>query len=224
MAGIQSLFIGFIDIILHLDTHLQSLIETYSIWVYVILFLIIFAETGLIILPFLPGDSLLFTAGAFAAIGSLDLALLFLVIAVAAVLGDFVNYTIGYHIGPKVFTKEKSLLFNKNYLVRAEDFYEKHGSKTIIIARFLPIIRTFAPFVAGIGKMKWMKFVFYNILGAILWCFIFILGGYFFGNIQMVRDHFTAVIMGIIVISFIPIAKEVIQSYLRRRKERKIRA
>ena len=215
---LQTFFTTFIDVILHLDTHLQWVIQTYDTWTYAIIFIVIFCETGLIITPFLPGDSLLFAAGAFAALGSLNLAMLFALIFIAAVLGDFVNYSVGNYIGPKIFKKEKSLLFNKDYLMRTEEFYEKHGAKTIIAARFMPIIRTFAPFVAGIGKMNWMKFVAYNIIGAALWCVLFLFAGYFFGNIQLVKENFTLVIMAIIVISFIPVIKEVIASLLKKKE------
>ncbi len=216
---LQTFLMTFIDVILHLDTHLQWVIQTYDTWTYAIIFMVIFCETGLIITPFLPGDSLLFAAGAFAALGSLDLAALFVLIFIAAVLGDFVNYSIGNYIGPKIFKKEKSLFFNKEYLMRTEEFYEKYGAKTIIAARFMPIIRTFAPFVAGIGKMNWLKFVAYNIIGAGLWCILFLLGGYFFGNIQMVKENFTLVIMIIIVISFIPVIKEIVMGFLKKREQ-----
>lgn len=222
MIDIASLFTGFIDIILHLDVHLQWVIETYDVWTYALLFVVIFCETGLIVAPFLPGDSLLFAAGTFAAMGSLNLSLLFLVIFIAAVLGDFVNYQVGKYIGPKVFTKEKSWIFNREYLDRTEKFYEKHGTKTIILARFLPIIRTFAPFVAGVGKMQYLKFVTYNIAGAAAWCILFLLAGYFFGNIPIVRENFTLVIMAIIVISLIPIVKEVVQQFITSSKKQKV--
>ena len=215
---VQTFLTTFIDIILHLDIHLQWVIETYDVWTYAILFVVIFCETGLIVTPFLPGDSLLFAAGAFAALGSLNLSLLFLIIFIAAVLGDFVNYSIGNYVGPKIFKKEKSLLFNKDYLMKTEEFYEKHGPKTIIAARFMPIIRTFAPFVAGIGNMSWLKFVAYNIVGAVLWCVVFLLGGYFFGNIQIVKENFTLVIMIIIVLSFVPVVKELVMSWWKKRK------
>ena len=215
---VQTFLTTFIDIILHLDIHLQWVIETYDVWTYAILFVVIFCETGLIVTPFLPGDSLLFAAGAFAALGSLNLSLLFLIIFIAAVLGDFVNYSIGNYVGPKIFKKEKSLLFNKDYLMKTEEFYEKHGPKTIIAARFMQIIRTFAPFVAGIGNMSWLKFVAYNIVGAVLWCVVFLLGGYFFGNIQIVKENFTLVIMIIIVLSFVPVVKELVMSWWKKRK------
>lgn len=216
LESLQTFFITFLDIILHLDIHLQWVIETYDIWTYAILFIVIFCETGLIITPFLPGDSLLFAAGAFAALGSLNLSLLFIIIFIAAVFGDFVNYSAGNYIGPKIFKKERSLLFNKNYLLRTEEFYEKHGPKTIIAARFMPIIRTFAPFVAGVGKMNWFRFVLYNIAGAALWCIVFLFSGYYFGNIQIVKENFTIVIMLIIVISFIPVIKEIVISLLKK--------
>ncbi len=214
---VQTFLTTFIDVILHLDIHLQWVIETYDVWTYALLFVVIFCETGLIVTPFLPGDSLLFAAGAFAALGSLNLSLLFLIIFVAAVLGDFVNYSVGNYVGPKIFKKEKSLLFNKDYLMKTEAFYEKHGPKTIIAARFMPIIRTFAPFVAGIARMNWLKFVAYNIIGAILWCVVFLLGGYFFGNIQIVKENFTLVIMIIIVLSFVPVVKELVTNWWKNR-------
>lgn len=213
MDWLMTFITTFIDIILHLDVHLQWVIQTYDVWTYAILFVVIFCETGLVVTPFLPGDSLLFAAGTFAAMGSLNLALLMFIIFIAAVLGDFLNYQIGHYLGPKVFTKEDSWLFNKNYLLKTEKFYEKHGAKTIIFARFIPIIRTFAPFVAGIGKMHYLKFVSYNIIGAALWCVLFILGGYFFGNLEIVKENFTLVIMIIIVISFIPAIKEAVQHW-----------
>lgn len=210
MSFLETFIITFVDIILHLDVHLQAIINTYHLWTYAILFIVVFCETGLIFTPFLPGDSLLFTAGAFAAIDSLSLSLIFIIIFLAAVLGDLVNYTVGKHIGPKIFKKEKSLLFNKDYLMHTEQFYEKHGPKTIIAARFIPVIRTFAPFVAGIGKMNILAFAFYNIIGAVLWCALFILGGYFFGNISFVKEHFNWVIIAIIVISFLPVIKGIL--------------
>jgi len=216
--AMQGMIALFLDVIVHLDVHLQWVIETYDIWTYAILFIVIFCETGLIITPLLPGDSLLFAAGTFAALGSLNLAILFFVIFIAAVLGDFVNYYVGSYIGPKIFKKERSLLFNKDYLLKTEQFYEKHGPKTIIAARFLPIIRTFAPFVAGIGKMKWLQFILYNIIGAGLWCAVFLFAGYYFGNIPVVKENFTLVIMGIIVISFLPVIKEIVTRYWKKKE------
>lgn len=200
------------EIVLHLDKYLQLLVNQYSTATYLLLFLIIFLETGIVITPFLPGDSLLFVAGALAATGSFKIAVLFLVIFIAAVIGDTVNYHVGKYFGPKIFRKESSILFHKEYLVRAEKFYEKHGKKTIIIARFIPIIRTFAPFVAGIGRMPYGIFLIYNIVGAFLWCSLFIFGGYLFGNISWIKEHFGLLILGIIFISLMPVAKEIIKS------------
>lgn len=218
MGLVGTFIVTFLDIILHLDVHLKTIIETYHLWTYALLFLIVFCETGLIFTPFLPGDSLLFATGAFAAMGSLNIALVFLVIFIAAVLGDAVNFSVGRHLGPKIFKKEKSLLFNKDYLFHTEKFYEKHGKKTIIAARFIPIIRTFAPFVAGIGKMNPVTFAFYNIIGAILWCTLFILGGFFFGNITFVKEHFNVVILAIVIISFLPAVKEIWQMWRNKKK------
>lgn len=194
----------FVDFFLHLDKHLGVLIQNYGVWTYAILFLIVFCETGLVVTPILPGDSLLFAAGAFAAVGALDPWLLCGLLTAAAILGDAVNYMIGAKIGPRVFYKENVRFLNKEYLKRTHDFYEKHGGKTIIIARFMPIIRTFAPFVAGVGKMTYARFAMYNITGAILWVLSFVLGGYYFGNIPVVKRNFTLVIFAIILISILP--------------------
>ena len=200
MEMINTLF----DIFMHLDRHLGSVIQAYGIWTYLILFLIIFCETGLVVTPILPGDSLLFAAGAFAAIGALDVLWLFGLLTVAAVAGDTLNYWIGHYLGPKVFHKKDVRFLNREYLDRTHRFYEKHGGKTIIIARFMPIIRTFAPFVAGIGKMTYMRFIGYNVSGGILWIASFVFGGYFFGDIPMVKRNFTLVIVAIIVLSVMP--------------------
>ncbi|MEK9150030.1 MAG: DedA family protein [Candidatus Desantisbacteria bacterium] len=197
--------IWFINLFLHLDKHL---ISSFGVWTYVILFLIIFCETGLVVTPILPGDSLLFAAGTFAAIGSLDKWHLAISLAIAAILGDTVNYWIGYIVGPRVFTSSSSKLLNKKHLLRSHEFYEKYGGKTIIIARFMPIIRTFAPFVAGIARMTYIKFLLYNITGGVLWISLFVFGGYYFGNIPLVKRHFTVVIFVIIFISLIPIIIE----------------
>jgi membrane-associated protein len=205
---------GFTEILLHLDTHLDLVIRNYGFWTYGILFLIIFLETGLVVTPFLPGDSLLFAGGTFAALGSLDVMWLMLLLMVAAIGGDTVNYWIGHTSGPKVFTGEKSLFFNKEYLHRTHEFYEKYGGKTIIIARFVPIIRTFAPFVAGIGSMTYGRFITYNIAGGIAWVVVFVLGGYFFGNIPFIRHNFSLVIVAIIFLSMLPGIVE----FLRHRK------
>jgi len=192
-----------IDIFLHLDEKLGVVIQAYGTWTYLILFLIIFAETGLVVTPFLPGDSLIFVAGTFAASGALDLKTLFVVLFVAAILGDTVNYQIGHFFGPKVFSKEMRFL-NRENLERTQHFYERHGGKTIIIARFMPIIRTFAPFVAGVGVMAYWRFLLFNLAGAFLWVTIVLFGGYFFGNLPIVRDNFTMVIFAIIGISIAP--------------------
>ena len=203
-----------VEILLHLDTHLDSVIRNYGFWTYGIFFLIIFLETGLVVTPFLPGDSLLFAAGTFAALGSLDAKWLIILLSLAAIVGDTVNYWIGYRVGPKVFRKENSRFLNKKHLHRTHQFYERYGGKTIIIARFVPIIRTFAPFVAGIGSMTYGRFITYNIVGGIAWVVIFILGGYFFGNIPLVRQNFSLVIVAIIILSILPGIIE----FLRQRK------
>jgi membrane-associated protein len=194
----------FIDLFLHLDTHLQTVIQSYGTWTYVILFLIIFCETGLVVTPILPGDSLLFAAGAFAATGSLDLVWLLILLTVAAVLGDAVNYAIGHFMGPKVFSQPDSRFLKREYLDRTHQFYEKYGGKTIIIARFVPIVRTFAPFVAGVGSMTYAKFASYNVIGGLLWVGVCVLAGYAFGNIPVVQENFTLVILGIIFVSILP--------------------
>jgi membrane-associated protein len=193
-----------IDILLHLDKHLDLVIRNYGFWTYGIFFLIIFLETGLVVTPFLPGDSLLFAAGAFAALGSLDTKWLIMLLSIAAIAGDTLNYWIGYIVGPKVFSKEKSRFLNKDYLYRTHQFYERYGGKTIILARFIPIIRTFAPFVAGIGSMTYGHFIAYNIVGGIAWVAIFVLGGYFFGNIPSIKQNFSLVIAAIIFLSILP--------------------
>jgi membrane-associated protein len=197
-----------IDFVFHLDAHLSDIIQTYGLWTYSILFMVIFCETGLVVTPFLPGDSLLFAAGTFAARGDLKVGLLFLILAAAAVLGDTVNYWLGKIVGPKVFHKEKTRFFKKEYLDRTHTFYEKYGAETIIIARFVPIIRTFAPFVAGIGRMTYGKFLSYNVIGGVGWVAIFTFGGYFFGNIPFVKKNFSIVIIVIIVLSLVPAVVE----------------
>ena len=213
---LQSTITYLIDLFLHLDVHLNELILQYGAVTYIILFLVIFAETGLVVTPFLPGDSLLFAAGTFAAIGSFDVALLFILLCIAAILGDTVNYWIGHYIGPKVFHKETKFI-KKEYLVRTHNFFEKHGGKTIIIARFIPIIRTFAPFVAGVGAMTYSKFILYNITGGTVWVAMFVFGGYYFGNISFVKNNFSIVIIVIILISILPGVIE----YFRHRSSKK---
>ena len=180
-------------------------IQNYGVLTYLILFLIIFAETGFVVTPFLPGDSLLFAAGAFAGIGALDVSLLLVLLSVAAIAGDSVNYSIGKYVGFKIYEQDTIKFIKKEHLLQTHHFYEKHGAITIIIARFIPIIRTFAPFVAGIGEMKYMKFITYNVLGGLLWIFSLVGGGYFFGNLPVVKNNFSLVIFAVVVISVLPV-------------------
>lgn len=198
------MFGNFIDFFINIDTHLHSVIQIYGLWTYVILFLIVFCETGLVATPFLPGDSLLFAAGTFAAGGSLSVGMLFLLLSIAAVAGDTVNYWIGNYVGPKIFKKENVRFLNKKYLDYTHRFYEKYGGKTIIIARFIPIVRTFAPFVAGIGRMTYWRFISYNVFGGIGWVAVCVFAGYGFGNLPPVRKNFPLVVLMIIFISILP--------------------
>jgi membrane-associated protein len=200
-----------IDFIIHIDEHLAVIISDYGTWTYAILFLIVFAETGFVITPFLPGDSLIFAAATFAARDVLNPWVLFLVMASAGIIGDGVNYSIGHYIGPRVFTEDVRFL-RREYLDKAHEFFEKHGGKAIFLARFVPIIRTFVPFVAGAGAMSYGKFVVYNVVGAITWVGLFDILGYFFGNIPAVEEHFSLVVIGIIVVSFIPAVSEFIKA------------
>ncbi len=204
----------FVDLILHLDDYLPQLISQYGHWVYLILFLIVFCETGLVVTPILPGDSLLFVAGTLAAVGALDINLLCILLCIAAILGDTVNYWIGAWVGPKVFHEENSRFFKKEYLDRTHQFYERYGGKTIIIARFVPIVRTFAPFVAGVGRMTYSHFLLYNITGALLWVFSLTWLGYLFGNLPIVKDNYSKVVLGIIILSLMPMLIE----YLRHKR------
>lgn len=199
-----------IDIFLHLDHHLAQVIEQFGAGSYLILFLIIFAETGLVVTPFLPGDSLLFAAGTFAALGSFDLVLLLALLIGAAVIGDTVNYWIGARIGERAFSGRVRFL-RQEHLERTRAFYARHGGKTIVLARFIPIIRTFAPFVAGVGRMHYPRFLAYNLAGAVLWVTLFVLGGFFFGNIPAVRSNFTLVILAIIALSVVPVLVELLK-------------
>jgi membrane-associated protein len=203
------------DLFLHLDLHLQTVIQEYGAWTYVLLFLIIFCETGLVVTPVLPGDSLLFAAGTFAALGALDLPWLLGLLGIAAILGDALNYAVGRFMGPKVFTREDGRFLKKEYLERTHQFYEKYGGKTIIIARFVPIVRTFAPFVAGVGSMTYARFASYNILGGLLWITVCTGAGYLFGNIPIVKQNFTLAILVIILISILPGVLE----FLRQRQQ-----
>lgn len=204
MGIAMDLLLQFVDLFLHLDRHISYVLQTFGVWTYLIVFLIVFCETGLVVTPILPGDSLLFGLGTFAARGDLDVTWLLLSLAVAAIGGDTVNYAIGQYVGPKVFTRKDSRFFKREYLDRTHRFYEKYGGVTIIAARFMPIIRTFAPFVAGIGSMSYLRFLSYNVIGGIAWIFIFVMGGYFFGNLEFVKRNFTLVIIAIIIISVMP--------------------
>jgi len=211
MSLIQTL----IEYILHLDKFLGQIIQQYGTWTYLLLFLVIFMETGFVVTPFLPGDSLIFAAGTFAGMGYLNIAILFIVLCAAAILGDTVNYWIGHYIGPRAFSGNIRFL-KKEYLDRTHAFYEKHGGKTIIIARFIPIIRTFAPFVAGVGAMTYGKFITYNVAGGVLWVALFTFLGYFFGSLPFVRDNFTFVILAIVFISILPAVFEFLRGRTRK--------
>jgi membrane-associated protein len=196
-----------IDFFLHLDVYLDQIIQSFGVWTYLILFAVIFAETGLVVTPFLPGDSLLFAAGTFAALGSLNVVVLWVVMFAAAILGDTVNYWVGNKIGPRVFEQDYRFL-KREYLEQTQEFYRKHGGKTIILARFVPIVRTFAPFVAGVGTMNYTRFLSFNVIGAFMWTALFVFLGYFFGNIPFVKANFELAIVGIIAISVLPMIYE----------------
>ena len=200
-----------IDVVLHLDQHLQALVASHGAWIYLILFLIVFCETGLVVTPFLPGDSLLFVAGTVAAAGGMDIHLLVLLLIIAAVLGDAVNYGVGHYIGPRIFSHSESRWLNPKHLQRAHDFYEKYGGKTIIIARFVPIVRTYAPFVAGAASMTYSRFALYNVSGAVLWVTSLGYAGYFFGNLPVIKNNLTLVIIGIIILSILPGVIEILR-------------
>ena len=195
---------AFIDIVLHLDTYLVVLVQQYGVWIYAILFAIIFSETGFVVTPFLPGDSLLFVAGAVAAVGGMNIVILLALLVVAAASGNMLNYHIGRYIGPRVFKWENSLFFNTSALQKTEAFYEKHGGKTLVISRFLPLFRTFAPFVAGVGKMDYLRFCLFNLIGAGLWVISLLLAGYFFGNLPWVKQNLSFAIVGIVLIPLLP--------------------
>ena len=200
----MDLISGFFDLILHLDQHLTDLAQNYGAWVYAVLFLIVFLETGLVVTPFLPGDSLLFVAGTIAAAGALNIHALVLLLIAAAIAGDSLNYAIGRYLGPRVFRFDDSRFFKRAYVDRTHAFFERHGGKAIIIARFVPIVRTYAPFVAGIGAMRYRRFLMFNVTGAVLWVALLAYSGFFFGNLPLVRNNLTAVILGIIVLSILP--------------------
>ena len=207
---------SFVDVILHLDQHLLVLVQNYGAWIYGILFIILFCETGLVVTPFLPGDSLLFVAGAIAGAGSMNVHLLVVLLLAAAVLGDSMNYAIGHYIGPKVFRFDDSWFFKKAYVERTHRFFERHGGKTIVLARFVPIIRTYAPFVAGIGAMDYRRFLLFNVAGAVLWVASLTYAGYFFGNLPAVKNNLSLVILGIIVLSISPGIVELLRHKLKR--------
>jgi len=202
---------SFLDILLHLDTHLTDLVNQYGVATYAILFLIVFAETGLVITPFLPGDSLLFAAGAIASLGSLNVWLIVVMLIIAAILGDTVNYWIGHFFGRKLVDNPKITLINQEHIDKTEQFYKKYGAKTIILARFVPIVRTFAPFVAGVGSMHYSTFIMYNIIGGVLWVSMFTFLGYFFGNMEFIKENFHYAVFAIIGLSIIPMIYEYIQ-------------
>ncbi len=212
----MSVISAIIDFILHLDSHLGQIISTYGTATYAILFAVIFIETGLVFFPFLPGDSLLFVAGAFAALGSLNIWVLLVLLMAAAIIGDTANYWIGHFLGGKIVAN-KRLPINEKHLARTHEFFTKHGGKTIIIARFIPIVRTFAPFVAGIGKMNYLRFITYNVIGAVSWVSIGLFAGYFFGNIPVIKNNFSFFIIGVVLVSFIPILFPIIRERLKRK-------
>ena len=200
-----------VDFILHIGDHLQELVKNYGNWIYAILFAIVFCETGLVVLPFLPGDSMLFAAGTIAAVGDMNIFVLIGLLIVAAILGDFVNFEIGKHFGQKLFSNPNSKIFKQSYLQKTHDYYERYGGRTIIIARFIPIVRTFAPFVGGMGNMNYAQFARYNIVGAVLWVVSFTTLGYFFGQLPFVKEHFSWIMIAIIVISVVPMIVEIIR-------------
>lgn len=209
----------FFDLFIHLDKHLKQILDTCGSWTYLILFVVIFCETGLVVTPFLPGDSLLFAAGVFAALGSLDPFILFVLLSVAAIAGDTVNYWMGHYIGPKAFSGNIRFL-KKEHLDRTHRFYEKYGGKTIVLARFIPIIRTFAPFVAGIGAMNYGKFIIYNVVGGVAWVALFVFAGYWFSNNEFVRKNFPLVILAIVIISVMPMVIEFLRARWRKTEEK----
>ncbi len=208
-----------ISFVLHIDKHLGEIISTYGIASYVILFGIIFAETGLVFVPFLPGDSLLFAAGAFAALGSFNIYILLLILLLAAVLGDTANYWIGHFFGQKIIDNPRIPFINQKHIDETQEFYKKHGGKTIFLARFVPIVRTFAPFVAGVGKMDYKKFLEYNMTGGLVWVFGFTLLGFFFGNIPFVKENFSLVVIAIILLSVLPMVYEFVKAKLSKKQK-----
>lgn len=208
-------FGDFMNLVLHVDRYLVPLVQQYGALTYLFMFLLIFAETGFVVTPFLPGDSVIFALGALASVGRLDITALAIVLMSAAVLGNTVNYAIGARLGPAVFTSDRSRFFRRDYLDRTHEFYERYGAVTVIVARFMPIIRTFVPFVAGIGRMGYLRFFIYNLIGSVSWVALFLAAGYFFGDLPFVRDHFSIVALGIIAISLLPPAVTAIRACLK---------
>ena len=213
----MDILLAFWDVVLHLDRHLAALLGQYGVWIYALLFLIIFCETGLVITPFLPGDSLLFVSGALWATAGMDVRLLAVTLITAALLGDNCNYFVGRYLGPRVFRWEQSRFFNRRALDHTRGFYERHGGKTLVIARYLPLVRTFAPFVAGIGRMQYSRFLSFSVTGAILWVVSLVGAGYFLGNLPFVRQNLSAIIVGIILVSLLPVVVEAVKHRLRSR-------
>lgn len=207
----MEIFLAPLDFILHLDEHMGNIVNLFGSWTYVILFGIVFAETGLVVTPFLPGDSLLFVAGTLSGSGYLNIIWVYVSLLSAAIIGDTVNYWVGHFVGPKVFAKENSKIFKKEYLEKTREFYDKHGGKAIILARFLPIIRTFVPFVAGIGKMHYQTFILYNVVGGFIWVTLLTFAGYFFGGLDFIKHNFEYAVFGIIFISILPMIYEYIK-------------
>lgn len=210
MSSIMSI----VDIFLHLDQYLSIYMDQFGFYIYLILFVIVFCETGLVIMPFLPGDSLIFATGALAAAGSINALPIYLILCIAAILGDTLNYSIGHFLRDKVTARKNIRFIKREYLDRTSEYFERHGSSTIIISRFIPIIRTFAPFVAGVGKMPYRQFISYNAVGGILWVSVALFAGYFFGNIPIIKDHFSTVILGIVVVSLLPVGITFIKNKL----------
>lgn len=207
--------LSILDFLINLDVHLNEIINAYGVWTYLVIFLVVFLETGVVVTPFLPGDSLIFVIGALAAVGEINTLVITIVLILAAIIGDTVNYHIGKFIGPRVF-RENVRLFKKEHLIRTQNFYEKHGGKTIVLARFIPIIRTFAPFVAGIGSMSYGRFILFNAAGGAAWVVFFMCLGYFFGNVPIVKDNFSLVIPLIILISLLPVLVDILRQRNRR--------
>jgi membrane-associated protein len=202
----------FFDLLTNLDQHLLPLLQDYGGWIYLILFLIIFCETGLVVTPFLPGDSLLFVTGTLAAAGALNVHGVALLLMAAAFSGDNTNYWIGRYLGPKVFSKEHSRFFNRSYLEKAQRFYQKHGGKTVLVARFVPILRTFVPFIAGIGRMQYLRFVLFCLGGSVFWISFFVFGGFYFGNVPVIKQNLTVFIVLIVFASILPVVVEYLRS------------